>query len=200
MKAITPEFIELVRESADIATVVGEQVHLRKSGVELCGCCPFHADKTPSLFVRPGKGVFHCHGCGVGGDIFTFIQLLHKCSFRQSIEFLAARAGLKLEGFNASPELIAKVSEMKAKQQEREDFERFLNHRIEAINRKYRALGRAATHAEDCLRAGESDPYVHDLAWDALKRYIDFSNRIEREGLLDPDILRSEWEQQHVAA
>jgi len=200
MKAITPEFIELVRESADIATVVGEQVHLRKSGVEFRGCCPFHGDKKPSLFVRPGKGVFHCHGCGVGGDIFTFIQLLHKCSFRQSIEFLAARAGLNLEGFTASPELTAKVAAMGAQRERELALERFINDRIEAVNRRHRALGRSATWAEECLRAGETDVVVHEMAWAAIQRYIDFQNRIEREGLCDPEVLKAEWEQQHVAA
>ena len=200
MITIPTEFIELLREASSIVTIVGEHVRLRRSGVELVGRCPFHADQTPSLYVHPGKGVFRCHGCQTGGDVFEFVRLFHKCSFRQSVEFLAARAGLKLDGFNASPELTQKVSEMKAKRREIEDFERFLNDRIEAVNRQYRALGRAATHAEVCLRAGESDPHVHDLAWDALKRFIDFEARIEHEGLCDLDILRSEWEQMRAAA
>ncbi len=197
---IPAEFIELVREASSIVTIAGEHVQLRKSGAQLVGRCPFHSDHAPSFSVHPGKGVFLCRGCGVGGDIFSFIQLLHKCGFRQSVEFLAARAGLKLEDFNASPELTQKVSEMKAKRRDLEDFERFLNDRIEAVNRQYRALGRAATHAEDCLRAGESDPYVHEMAWAAIQRYIDFQNRIEREGLCDPEVLKAEWEQQRVAA
>jgi len=197
---IPSEFVELVREASSIVTIAGEHVRLRKSGAQLVGRCPFHSDHAPSFFVHPGKGVFRCHGCGVGGDIFSFIQLLHKCGFRQSVEFLAARAGLKLEGLTVPPELIAKVSEMKAKRRDREDFERFLNDRIEAINRQYRALGRAATHAEDCLRAGETDAVVHEMAWAAIERYIAFSNRIEREGLCDPEVLKAEWEQQRAAA
>ncbi len=197
---LTTEQVEAVRMMNAIQDIIGEHIELRKSGAQLVGKCPFHGDGMPSFSVNPAKQVFFCHGCRVGGDVITFVRLLHKSTFREAVEFLAARAGLKFEGFTAPPELIAKVSEMKAKRQEREDFERFLNHRIEAINRKYRALGRAATHAEDCLRAGESDPYVHDLAWDALKRFIDFEARIEREGLCDPDIIRSEWEQKRAAA
>ena len=61
------------------------------------------------------------------------------------------------------------------------------------MSQRYRSLGFAATHAEDCLRAGGSDEYIQDLAWAALERYRVFEARIEREGLCDPDILRAEW-------
>src|SRR5437667_8122565 len=126
---IPAEFIELVREASPIAEIVGERVELRKSGAQLVGKCPFHADHSPSFYVHPARG-FYCHGCQAKGDVITFIRLLNKCSFREAVEFLAARAGLKLDGFNASPELKAKVFAMKA-QRERE---RFINDRIDAVN------------------------------------------------------------------
>jgi len=195
---LTTEQVEAVRMMNAIQDIIGEHIELRKSGAQLVGKCPFHGDGMPSFSVNPAKQVFFCHGCRVGGDVITFVRLLHKSTFREAVEFLAARAGLKLDGFNASPELKAKVSAMKAQRERELELERFINDRIEDVNRQYRALGRAATHAEDCLRAGESDPHVHDLAWAAIERYIAFQNRIEREGLLDPDILRSEWEQQHA--
>src|SRR6266566_9644517 len=152
---IPAEFIELVREASSIVTIAGEHVQLRKSGAQLVGKCPLHGDGTPSFSVNPAKQVFFCHGCRVGGDVITFVRLLHKSTFREAVEFLAARAGLKFEGFTASPELIAKVSTMKAQRERELELERFINDRIEVVNRQYRALGRAATHAEDCLRAGE---------------------------------------------
>ena len=111
---ISPEFIESVRVLSPIDQVVGEHVHLRRSSTQLAGRCPFHADKTPSLYVRPSKCVFHCHGCGAGGDVFEFVRLLHRCSFRQSVEFLAGRAGVRMDGFKPSPELTAKVAALKA--------------------------------------------------------------------------------------
>jgi DNA primase len=198
-KDVSPELIEAVRECNAVEDVIGERVQLRRSGSQFVGRCPFHADRSPSFVVHPAKGVFHCHGCGKGGDVFQFIRFLHGCSFRASIDFLATRAGLRIEGFRPSTELTAKVAAQKAQRQEQSAFERFCNDRIEIVNRRYRALGRAANHAEDCLRAGESDPYIHDLAWDALKRFRDFEARIEREGLCDLDILKSEWEQREVA-
>jgi hypothetical protein len=105
-----------------------------------------------------------------------------------------------MEGFKPSPELTAKVAAIKSQREDALTFKRFCDERIKAVNQQYRSLARAATHAEDCLRAGESDPYVHDLAWDALQRFIDFEARIEREGLCDLDVLRHEWESRRVAA
>jgi DNA primase len=192
---ISSEIIELVRESADIVAIIGKHVQFRRSGVELIGRCPFHADKTPSFAVHPGKAVFHCHGCGVGGDVFEFVRLLHNYSFHQALEFLATRAGVQLEGFQPSPELIAKVAALKSQREERLDFERFVNERIQAVNRQYRSLGRAATHAENCLCAGESDPFVQEMAWDALERFRLFEARVEREGLCDLDVLKTAWEE-----
>jgi DNA primase len=197
---IPAEFIELLREASSIVAVVGEHVELRKSGAQLIGRCPFHQERTASFYVHPGKGVFKCHGCSAGGDVFAFIRLLNKSTFREAVEYLAAKAGLQLSGFSPTPELKAKVSAMKARRERELELERFINDRIEAVNQHYRTLGRAANHAEECLRAGESDPYVHDLAWAAIQRYLAFQNRIERDGLLDPEILRSEWEQQRAAA
>jgi hypothetical protein len=197
--ALSPELIEAVRTLNPIEEVISQHVQLRRSGIELFGRCPFHADKSPSFYVRPEKGVFCCHGCGVGGDVFAFVRLLHNCNFRQSVEFLASRAGIPIDGFKPSPELTATVSAHKAQREKQTRFARFCDERIAAINQRHRALGRAATHAEDCLRAGESDPYIHELAWSAIERLRNFQIQIEREGLCDLDILKSEWEQREVA-
>jgi hypothetical protein len=191
---ISDELIEAIRAVSPIEEVVGEHVQLRRSGVELKGRCPFHEEHTPSFAVNPSKGVFVCHGCGVGGDVYVFVQLLLKVGFKEAISHLAKRAGVDMEGFAPTPELTAKVAALKAHYEDELAFECFCNHRIGAINQQCRSLGRAATHAEDYLRAGESDPYLHDLAWSALERYRLFELRVEREGLCDPSVLRTEWE------
>jgi DNA primase catalytic core len=192
--------LEAVRSQSPIVDIVSEHVHLRRSGPELVGRCPFHADRTPSLYICPAKGVFHCHGCQVGGDVFRFVQLLHNCTFRQAVEHLAARAGIEINGYKPSPELTAKVMAIQKQRDEEERFRRFCNERIDAINRTYRSLGRAATHAEDYLRSGlPADPYLHDLAWSALERMRQFENRIEREGLCDAVVIRHEWSKLRAA-
>lgn len=197
---IPEEFIESVRAVSPVEQVVGEYVQLRRSGVELRGRCPFHADKAPSLYVRPAKGVFHCHGCGAGGDVFEFVRLLHHCSFGASVKLLAARAGIRLEGFRPSPELTARISALKAHHERELAFKRFCDERLDAINQHYRALSRTATHAEDYLRFGIRDPYLEDLAWSALERFRMFESRVEREGLCDQELLKNEWSKLSDAA
>jgi len=197
---IPAEIIELVREYANIVEVVSEHVQLRRSGAHFVGRCPFHADGTPSLYVRPDKRVFRCHACQAGGDVFRFVQLLHHCSFRQSVECLAARAGIRIDA-KPSPELTAKVAALKAQREEAMQLQHFVDERIAAVNRQYRSLARAATNAEDYLRAGlPADAHIDDLAWSALERFRVFEARIEREGLCDVDILRAEWEQMREVA
>jgi DNA primase len=190
---LSSELVEAIRTINPIEEVASDHMQLRRTGVEFSGRCPFHADKSPSFYVHPAKGVFYCHGCGVGGDVFKFVQKLHNCSFRQSIEFLASRAGMRVDNFTPSREWTAKVSASEAQRVKQAQFARFCEERIAAVNQRHRALGRAATHAEDCLRAGESDPYIHELAWNALERFRNFQIQIEREGLCDMDILRTEW-------
>ena len=89
--------IQLVRERVDIADVIGERVTLRNAGGgNLKGLCPFHDERSPSFNVTPARGVYHCFGCGVGGDAITFLTELDGLSFVEAVERLAARAGIKL--------------------------------------------------------------------------------------------------------
>jgi hypothetical protein len=199
-RVFSPELIEAIRAVSAIEQVIAEHVQLRRSGVQLAGRCPLHADKTPSFYVHPDKAVFRCHGCGAGGDVFRFVQLLHGRSFREAVQYLAARAGMRDDDFQPSPELTARVAGIKAQREDELSFKRFCNERIENVSGHYRRLGRAATHAEDCLRAGEADPHIHDLAWAALERFITFAARIEREGLCDLNVLRTEWSKLREAA
>jgi DNA primase len=186
------ELVEAVRSQAPIEAVIAEHVQLRRSGAQLRGRCLFHADKTPSLYISPAKGVFHCHGCGAGGDVFEFVRLLHQCSFRQSVELLAARTDIHIDGFRPPPELTAKVAALKAQREQQMEFQRFCDDRINGVNRQYRSLARAATHAEDYLAVGLCDSHIDDLAWAALERFRLFEAHIEREGLVDIEVLRTE--------
>ncbi|THV43593.1 DNA primase [Glycomyces buryatensis] len=89
--------IQLVRERVDIADVIGERVTLRNAGGgNLKGLCPFHDERSPSFNVTPARGVYHCFGCGVGGDAITFLTEIDGLSFVEAIERLAVRAGIKL--------------------------------------------------------------------------------------------------------
>ncbi|MEM7622861.1 MAG: CHC2 zinc finger domain-containing protein, partial [Planctomycetota bacterium] len=83
-----------VRESSDIAAVVGERLTLRPKGREFVGLCPFHDDNNPSMAVVPAKQIFHCFVCGAGGDVFRFVQRYHGVEFMEALTMLAERGGI----------------------------------------------------------------------------------------------------------
>ncbi|MDO5115944.1 MAG: DNA primase [Synergistaceae bacterium] len=87
-----------IKSRLDIVEIVSEYLPLKKNGQTFWGCCPFHSEKTPSFSVSPERQTFHCFGCGKGGDIFTFIMETEHLEFREALERLAERAGVKLSG------------------------------------------------------------------------------------------------------
>ena len=89
--------VDQVRTAADIVKVVGDYVKLRKAGSNYVGLCPFHSEKTPSFSVHPVKQIFHCFGCGVGGDVFKFIMMIETLSFPEALGRLAEKVGVRLE-------------------------------------------------------------------------------------------------------
>ncbi len=95
--AMPNDFAQLVKAQADIVKIIGEHVRLRKAGAQnWTGLCPFHSEKSPSFSVHPAKQFFHCFGCGVSGDVFTFIQRLENTSFPEAVKAVALRAGIPL--------------------------------------------------------------------------------------------------------
>jgi DNA primase len=86
-----------VSDRISIVEVVSEYVSLRRAGSNLLGLCPFHAEKTPSFTVNPAKEIFHCFGCGTGGDAFSFVMKMEGLSFPEAIKLLARKAGIEIE-------------------------------------------------------------------------------------------------------
>ncbi|MDR1917321.1 MAG: DNA primase [Synergistaceae bacterium] len=89
-----------IKSQIDIVDVIGDYVQLRKSGSSLVGLCPFHAEKTPSFHVSHERQTYHCFGCGKGGDVFSFIMEMEGISFRETLELLAGKTGVKLSSFS----------------------------------------------------------------------------------------------------
>jgi len=92
-----------IRDRASIAEVVSDYVTLKKTGKNHKGLCPFHSEKTPSFMVNEEKQIFHCFGCGAGGDVFTFLMKAGHFSFPQAVEELARRYGIPLPRRESSP-------------------------------------------------------------------------------------------------
>lgn len=96
MALFPQQFIDDVKAAADIVTVVSDTVSLRKAGARYKGLCPFHGEKTPSFTVNRDGGLFHCFGCGVGGDVVTFVELNDKVGFGDALRQLAQRFGVPI--------------------------------------------------------------------------------------------------------
>ena len=90
------ELIEEVRARNPIVDVIGSYVHLQKKGANYFGLCPFHNEKSPSFSVSPSKQMYHCFGCGVGGNVITFVMEYENYSFQEAMKMLADRAGIVL--------------------------------------------------------------------------------------------------------
>jgi DNA primase len=96
MAQYSQSLLDDIRGATDIVDLVGRFVNLRKAGTGWKGLCPFHAEKTPSFTVNPRKGIFHCFGCGVGGDAFGFLMRQDRLSFPEAVRALAKTAGIAL--------------------------------------------------------------------------------------------------------
>ena len=96
MVRYSEELIEDIKNSNDIVDIISQYVILKRSGRNFFGLCPFHKEKTPSFSVSPDKQIFHCFGCGAGGNVVHFISKIENIDFKESIEMLAERAGITL--------------------------------------------------------------------------------------------------------
>ncbi len=96
MARYSDEIIDDVRQSNDIVDVISQYVRLKRSGRNYFGLCPFHNEKSPSFSVSPEKQIFHCFGCGVGGNVFTFLTKIEGINFVEAVQLLAERANIQL--------------------------------------------------------------------------------------------------------
>jgi DNA primase len=105
------QFVETLKQQADIVVVIQDYVSLKKSGANYKGLCPFHNEKTPSFNVNRDKGFFHCYGCSAGGDVIKFLELHDKIGFVDAVKQLAQRFGLALPELEDSDEQRASTAE-----------------------------------------------------------------------------------------
>jgi DNA primase len=98
--------IQEIKDRLPITEVLADYITLKKAGVNFKATCPFHNEKTASFVVSPAKGIWHCFGCGLGGDIFKFIELSESVEFREALKILADRAGVELR--KQTPEEVQK--------------------------------------------------------------------------------------------
>ncbi|MDR3151720.1 MAG: DNA primase [Holosporaceae bacterium] len=90
------DFVDFLKSKISIVDVVARRIKLKKSGKDFIGLCPFHSEKTPSFRLDPDRGVYHCFGCGAGGDVISFMMEYEKISFPEALERLASTYGIPL--------------------------------------------------------------------------------------------------------
>lgn len=100
--AFSEQILEEIQNKSDIVEVIGSYIPLRRSGRNFKAPCPFHKEKTPSFMVSPSKQIFHCFGCGAGGNVFGFIMKMQNVDFPEAVRALAEKAGVELPRFTRS--------------------------------------------------------------------------------------------------
>ncbi len=108
MALISTESLERVKQAADIVEVISAHTDLRRQGARMVGLCPFHEERTPSFSVDPQEKLYHCFGCGVGGDVIKFVEEKEGLGFADAVELLADRYGVELEREQEDPRAEAR--------------------------------------------------------------------------------------------
>src|SRR5258708_38436513 len=95
--ALADDFKETVKQQADIVRIIGDYIRLKKAGAQnYAGLCPFHGEKTPSFSVHATRQFYHCFGCGVSGDVFSFVQKIENITFPEAVRLVAQNLGIAL--------------------------------------------------------------------------------------------------------
>lgn len=182
MTTFTPSFLDELKSRADIISVVSEHVVLRKVGRSHKGLCPFHKEKSPSFTVRADPPVFHCFGCGAGGDVVEFIKLKEGLSFKDTIESLARRFGVPIpDSREESPEDRLRLEIEPVLEAAARHFEQFLWADAGRRAREYLLGRKFSKRTLEFIRAGAARD-----AWEDMVRALKIQFRdelIETAGL-----------------
>ena len=176
------EILEEVKTSNDIVEVVSQYIHLKRSGRNYFGLCPFHNEKSPSFSVSPDKQIFHCFGCGTGGNVISFISKIEGIGFKEAIEVLAEKANIKLPTTESNVD--SQKEELKAKVYKVNSFTAEYYHKklyepSSKIAQEYIKKRKINNETLECFKIGFSGKF--DELYKALKK----------EGFQDAEILES---------
>ncbi len=166
------DIISRVRDSIDIVDLISGYVSLKKMGKNHVGLCPFHSEKTPSFNVNPDKQIFHCFGCGMGGDAFKFLELQEGLNFPEAVKTLAGRAGITLPAESRSHK------DEKKSEDERKVLLTIVTEAADYFRRELEGPAGSAARAYLAKR-GVSDQMVKNFSlgfarpeWDGLLRHL----------------------------
>jgi DNA primase len=195
MSGLPPDFIQLVRQKADLVEVVAEKVVLRKQGKNFVGLCPFHNDHKPSFQVSPSKQIYKCFSCGAGGDVLRFVMQTEHLSFAEAVRHLARRYHIPLPTRNPEAQPLGSLDERELSHREKlleilamaADFYRHaLRSQVGAAARQYLHSRHLSEETLQKFQIGFAPP-----GWQSLYEYLVNHKRqpvklLEEAGLLVP--------------
>ena len=177
------EILSDVRQSNDIVDVISQYVHLKRRGRNFFGLCPFHNEKSPSFSVSPDKQIFHCFGCGVGGNVITFVSKIEGMNFVETVKMLAERANILLPTLDNNGDIqrellkdkVYKVNEFSA-----QFYHQNLYNNIQAkVAQQYVKKRELSNETLKAFRIGFSG------------RFDELYNELKKHGFEDQEILES---------
>jgi DNA primase len=169
--------LDEIRNRLDIVELVSDYVTLKRAGQNYKGLCPFHGEKTPSFMVSPQKQIYHCFGCGAGGDVFSFIMKYEGMEFRDAMELLAKRAGVELKGIDKGQQ--GQRQALRTIQAEAMSFYMAHLERSEAASRYLSERG-----------VGEDTRKAFSLGY-APRGWQELYNHLRKKGFKEPFIMQS---------
>ncbi|MFO8112561.1 MAG: DNA primase [Desulfosalsimonadaceae bacterium] len=187
---IPEEKLSEIRNAADIVDVISSRVILKKTGKDYSGLCPFHTEKTPSFTVSPAKQIFHCFGCGTGGNVFNFLMLYENMTFPEAVETLSRQYGIPLPS--------RKMTEKEKKQISQRQHLLEINRKVSEFYREMLLKRQEGEHARRYLAERNTRRELVDKfglgfapgGWDSLVRFLN-QHKIampmaEKAGLVAP--------------
>ena len=182
MPRYSDEIIEEVRQSNDIVDIISQYVHLKRSGRNYFGLCPFHNEKSPSFSVSPDKQIFHCFGCGVGGNVFTFLMKIEGISFVEAVQTLAERANIQLPTLENNVDTakeILKSKVLKVNEVAANFYHENLYHPESKIAQEYIKKRKLTNETLISFKIGYSG------------KFDELYHKLKKEGFEEPEILES---------
>lgn len=172
-----PNQLEDIKSRLDVVDVLSEYIKLNQAGINFKAQCPFHKEKTPSFFVSPEKQIWHCFGCGAGGDIFEFIKRIEGVEFPEALRILAQKANVKIE-YNYNPEFENKKTKTLDIICHAVDFyhKNLLENPNAKIARDYLESREISKEAIDLFNLGYSED-----SWDSLLKFLKTKGYTELE-------------------
>ena len=190
MKISIPDnIIDEIRDRTDIVAVISEHVVLKKSGKNFKGLCPFHSEKTPSFSVSPEKRIYHCFGCGTGGNVFKFLMEIQNISFPDAIKHLAERTGIPLprnaSGHHPDPKQKEREALRKLNESATRYFQSLLKNPEGGLNaRNYLSSRHFDSGILDRYRIGWSAP-----TWRGLLNHVQQKSSVTMERLVQSGLV-----------